>query len=118
MPRHQYKGACPICGGSSIRLIQDRYGYRYECDTCQASVGCHKGTTRPLGVLADEDTKKLRIKCHELFDKKWRNRRERNALYKQMADLMGISPESCHFALMSKEQLEKAVSILNDWRTE
>lgn len=114
MPRHQYKGACPICGSTSISLKLTAYGYAYECNVCHSTVGCHKGTSMPLGILADEETKKLRMQCHELFDKKWRNPRERKALYSQLADLLGISPGSCHFAMMDKELLRKALEIIKE----
>ena len=115
MPRHQYRGDCPICGSHEIDLVHTRYGYSYECRQCHATVGCHKGTARPLGILADKETKELRMECHELFDSKWRNPRERRALYKQLADLMGISPEDCHFGKMNKKQLWIALSIIKEF---
>ena len=57
---------CRYCGGI-IRLVPaaDVYGssterlgmqneYLYQCQNCNARVGCHKGTTRPLGDVANE----------------------------------------------------------------
>ena len=56
---------CRYCGGI-IRLVPaaDVYGssterlgmqseYLYQCQNCNARVGCHKGTTRPLGDVAN-----------------------------------------------------------------
>ena len=56
---------CRYCGGI-IRLVPaaDVYGssterlgmqneYLYQCQNCNARVGCHKGSTRPLGNLAN-----------------------------------------------------------------
>ena len=61
---------CRYCGGI-IRLVPaaDVYGssterlgmqneYLYQCQNCNARVGCHKGTTRPLGDVANEILKK------------------------------------------------------------
>ena len=65
---------CRYCGGI-IRLVPaaDVYGssterlgmqneYLYQCQNCNARVGCHKGTTRPLGDVANEI---LRLKLSE-----------------------------------------------------
>ena len=65
---------CRYCGGV-IRLVParkiygastDRLGLAgeniYLCQNCNARVGCHKGTNRPLGNVANEV---LRLKRRE-----------------------------------------------------
>ena len=98
------------------------FGPFYECGTCHARVGCHPGTVKPLGILADEETRKLRIACHWMFDHKghqpaWRSCRERNRRYARLVEIMGISVRQCHFAKMDKALLKKAMEILSkeDW---
>lgn len=67
---------CRYCGGI-IRLVPaaDVYGssterlgmqneYLYQCQNCNARVGCHKGTTRPLGDVANEILRLKRIEVH------------------------------------------------------
>lgn len=60
---------CRYCGGT-VRLVPASMVYGaaaakrlklesekfYQCQNCNARVGCHKGTTRPLGNLANEVT--------------------------------------------------------------
>ena len=74
---------CRYCGGI-IRLVPaaDVYGssterlgmqneYLYQCQNCNARVGCHKGTTRPLGDVANEILRLKRIEAHQVFDAYW-----------------------------------------------
>ena len=77
---------CRYCGGI-IRLVPaaDVYGssterlgmqneYLYQCQNCNARVGCHKGTTRPLGDVANEILRcyiwysiKTIVNCQQFF---------------------------------------------------
>ena len=65
---------CRYCGGV-IRLVParkiygastDRLGLSneniYLCQNCNARVGCHKGTNRPLGNVANEVLRLKRIR--------------------------------------------------------
>lgn len=55
---------CPYCGGrviftdSSAIYGGRSYGMIYLCTNCNASVGVHKGTRKPLGTLAQHRTQK------------------------------------------------------------
>ena len=70
---------CRYCGGI-IRLVPaaDVYGssterlgmqneYLYQCQNCNARVGCHKGTARPLGDVANEILRLKRIEAHQVL---------------------------------------------------
>lgn len=70
---------CRYCGGT-IRLVPaetvygastGRLGKRnekiYQCQNCNARVGCHKGTNRPLGNVANEMLRLKRIETHQIF---------------------------------------------------
>ena len=77
---------CRYCGGV-IRLVPAKavYGestgrlgmtgeYLYQCQNCNARVGCHKGTTRPLGNVANEVLRLKRMETHRVFDALWKRR--------------------------------------------
>ena len=77
---------CRYCGGP-VRLIPaslvfgastERLGQEnemlYQCQNCNARVGCHKGTTRPLGDVANEMLRLKRMETHRVFDEMWRRR--------------------------------------------
>lgn len=69
---------CRYCGGI-VRLVpaENVYGDSavrlalkgeklYQCQNCNARVGCHKGTVRPLGDLANEVLRLKRIETHQV----------------------------------------------------
>jgi hypothetical protein len=117
---------CNICGGS-VRLVNNetiygkpygKYPYVYYCSACGAYVGVHPDNS-PLGILADKEMRELRSRCHELFDKTWKNKTQRTINYGKLA--MKLRVRKAHFAWMSKEELRKAIKILeakNDKNTE
>ena len=43
------------------------------CRKCDAYVGCHNNTRRPLGTMANAETRVWRKKAHEIFDPLWKN---------------------------------------------
>ena len=77
---------CRYCGGV-IRLVsaQAVYGsavkrlglekeYIYQCQNCNARVGCHKGTKRPLGHVANETLRLKRMETHQVFAAFWKSK--------------------------------------------
>ncbi len=85
---------CRYCGGiirlvpaeTVYRISADRLGMKneniYQCQNCNARVGCHKGTNRPLGNVANEVLRLKRIETHQVFDSFWKQRHmSRTAAY-------------------------------------
>ena len=114
---------CNLCGGNVIYTTNDRIygkkygsGYCYLCTACGAYVGTHRPRPKEaLGILANERMKKGKRTCHEIFDKLWKNGRERRGLYAKLAEEMGIPVEMCHFGYFDMEQLKRAYKILKKW---
>lgn len=116
---------CNLCGGkviytSNARVYHGREygsGYCYLCLACGAYVGTHKPHPKEaLGLLADERMRKGKIMCHALFDAMWKGKkhekRERDALYRWLAEEMAIPVEDYHFGYFNIEQLRQAYRIL------
>ena len=115
---------CNLCGEkviftSNARIYGKEYGSGkcYLCTSCWAYVGTHK--PRPdeaMGILADAEMRQMKMKCHELFDKRWmaeRNRRKaRNKEYEALANYLGIPVEECHFGYFDMDMLNKAYDYL------
>lgn len=80
---------------------------------CGAYVGCHPYTSKALGTPADKALRMARNRAHELFDKLWlprQDRREARAeAYEWLREQMGMTPDQCHFGMMTPEQCEKAI---------
>lgn len=118
---------CPICGGKveyiRLRALYGDYlkygeksGFCYHCKNCDATVGTHKkNPTEALGLLANKETRGLRQRNHDMFDKFWKTKKERSVYYDKLAKEMGIAPEECHFAWFSKEELEQSYQIMLRW---
>lgn len=86
----------------------------YICPKCMAYVGCHPGTGRPLGSLANEETRTARARVHALFDPIWKSgAMSRKKAYKMLADALDVKKVDCHIGLMSKEVCEKAEKIIS-----
>ena len=71
---------CPYCGGDAKwcpnREIYGRnYGKSYMCyycKPCNAYVGCHNNTRKPLGTLANDELRSWRKKVHAKIDPLWK----------------------------------------------
>lgn len=108
---------CNICGGKVIytknSIVYGRElgsGYCYYCEQCGAYVGTHKPRPKEaLGILADKEMRELKIKAHSLFDKLQGTKTHK---YKWLAKQMNIMESQCHFGYMDKEQLLKAIKVL------
>ena len=103
---------CPYCN-SFIELKDSKvvygksYGLIYICSNfpkCDAYVGVHKGTEKPLGSLASRYLRGLRNECHKKFDTKWEDRKERKEAYKWLQSSMGLNKQKAHFAKFNEEQ--------------
>lgn len=70
--------SCPYCGNPT-KLVEDTqiygrsYGTKcYVCEPCGAWVGCHKGTDKALGRVANKELRQLKHQAHEAFDPLWK----------------------------------------------
>ena len=84
---------CPYCGKEAelidSSVIYGRsYGMAYICFDCDAYVGTHKGTEKPLGRLANAELRKWKMRAHDAFDPIWKSR-------KMSVRKRGIFKQSC-----------------------
>lgn len=115
---------CNLCGGKVVLIPNSQIygksygsGFCYFCTECGAYVGTH--TRRPfeaMGILADRDMRQMKMKCHEIFDQKWKGKKHkhhaRDLAYQRLAKKMKIDVADCHFGYMDMEQLNIAYKIL------
>jgi len=117
---------CNLCSGaveyiSNAKIYGREYGSGkcYLCTKCGAYVGTHKPRPKEaLGVLADEPMRALKISCHELFDARWQGKPnaagKRSALYRWLANKLGIDVSNCHFGHFDLPTLQRAHTILQE----
>lgn len=85
----------------------------YRCPSCGARVGCHPGTTKPLGNLVGAQERTWRMAAHEAFDKTWKTKRwgNRQQAYAKLAEFMALPPEKCHIGMFTVEQCKMVVEV-------
>lgn len=116
---------CPYCGELSKLVYGDVvYPHRgdlrnkpfYLCGPCKAWVGCHPGTTTPLGRLADAGLRKAKSAAHAAFDPFWRSgKMSRGTAYAKLGDELGIPREEVHIGMMDAERCRRVVEICTGW---
>ena len=117
---------CSYCGqltklvqGSKIYKVHNKpYSkkYFYHCQDCDAYVGCHRGTDKPLGTIANNRLRKLRKSCHDSFDKIWKNKHlSRSKAYKWLASELNIPTKQCHIGMFDEEMCMIAIEKSNQY---
>ncbi len=124
-----YHKKCNLCSGkvtyiSNSKIYGREYGSGkcYFCTNCGAYVGTHKPRPKEaLGILGNAKMRDMKMKCHELFDRKWKNEptsRKRNIArkeaYRQLAENLNIPYNECHFGYFDMDMLDKAYGILKE----
>lgn len=115
---------CPYCGrkaefvDSSI-IYGKSYGMIYLCRQDVAYVGVHKGTTKPLGRLANAQLRFWKKQAHAAFDPLWQRgpfHKHRNVAYDWLSQQMGIPREETHIGMFDIEQCKQVIRICNQRR--
>lgn len=123
---------CPYCGKlTKLVRCEQVYGEEvarkqriwnevmYSCDPCKATVGCHRGTSTPLGTPANRKLRALRRHVHVVFDARWQSgpvksrKKSRSRAYKWLAAQMGLTSEECHIGLFDERQCLKVLELCN-----
>ena len=113
---------CPYCKNQAEwvenkEIYGKNYGKSvmcYLCRDCDAYVGCHNNTRKPLGTIANKETRVWRMKAHSVFDPLWKNERRKNnqpeinreALYNRISSAFGYR---VHIAESNIEQCKKII---------
>ncbi len=115
---------CRYCGGkiemTDAREIYgdavERLGLEkekiYLCRTCNARVGCHKGTERPLGNVANEVLRLKRRETHDVFDAFWRRKGlSRTQAYQWLAEQLRLPESRAHNASFEMDECQRVIDL-------
>lgn len=115
---------CPYCAKKpeyvdSKVIYGTSYGMVYYCKECDAYVGVHRNSTKPLGRLANRELREAKKKAHFYFDQLWqraikegRKKYEaRNAAYKWLSTELNISLTYTHIGMFDVELCDKVIEI-------
>ena len=96
------------------------YGPTFVCVPCKAWVGCHPGTEKPLGGLANAELRAAKMAAHAAFDPLWRRKIERDgcskgharrAGYAWLAEQLGLPVEKTHIGYMNLDECRRVVEV-------
>lgn len=125
---------CPYCEEPAVFLASSAEVYRgrdfgplYICRRDGAWVGCHPGTTRALGRLANAELRKWKNEVHRVFDPVWQRRLKvkqavdpkytrahaRGGRYKKLGELLGIPKAEVHIGMFDVETCKRAIAIIS-----
>ena len=108
---------CQYCGGkvvkSKSRVLYGKGNETiYLCTTCNAYVGCYKGTDKPMGKVANTVLRLNRQFTHQVFDNFWKERGwTRSAAYRWLAKQMKLPAELAHIGGFEMEQCQRLISL-------
>lgn len=108
---------CPYCEQRAkfvdSKVIYGRsYGMVYYCKPCDAYVGVHKGTDKPLGRLANKELRRWKNAAHAAFDPVWQTgRMKRPQAYKWLSEQMGYAPEKTHIGMFDVHECKRVIQI-------
>lgn len=125
MPATTRVPCCPYCRRDA-RLVtgRDLFAHRpdladlmfWSCGRCDAYVGCHRNSPahKPLGSLADRETRQWRSRAHEAFDVYWKSgSMSRTQAYRLLADKLRLRRGRAHISWMDAEQCQAVVEVFN-----
>jgi len=101
---------CPYCGKGAIWTSNEvvygrRYGKSwmcYWCADCDAYVGCHNNTRKPLGTMANKELRQERMKTHAVIDLLWKSGKfKRKEVYRRLSEELG---HDVHIGGSTKEE--------------
>lgn len=112
---------CPYCSSFSEQVNGDIvYPHRkdlshltfYICKPCDAYVGCHGTSSKPLGRLANAELRKAKNAAHRAFDPIWKSKlMNRKQAYKWLAESLGVDGSDCHIGMFDVETCKKVESL-------
>jgi hypothetical protein len=116
---------CPYCKNrAKLFTSKEFYGTDYGtnmwvCEPCDARVGTNGNSTTPLGTLAKEELRQLRMECHKRFDILWKaskgkRRMTRTEAYQWLASKMSMSSKEAHIGLFDDMDCIRFLMILKE----
>lgn len=88
----------------------------WVCEPCDARVGTHPGTTKPLGLLVNDEGRRARMRAHRAFDRLWLDGlMTRSAAYRWLAEQLGMERRKTHIGYFTATQCERVERLATDY---
>lgn len=85
----------------------------WRCTPCEAYVGCHPGTDKPLGRLANAELRRAKQRAHAAFDPLWKSgTMRRKDAYAWLAGAIGVAKQNCHIGMFDVDACRATVAAV------
>lgn len=114
---------CPYCKKTAEwcenkKIYGKNYGKSYMCyycKNCDAYVGCHQNTRKPLGTMANKELRKWRIKTHSIIDPLWKSGKlKRHEVYKKLKKILGKEVHVGESDIDTCKKIINLIKIINE----
>lgn len=117
---------CPYCEKEAVFTTSEEFYGRdygtnlYVCRPCDARIGTHGRSDKPLGTLATLELRELRKQAHAVFDPLWKkNGKEklgmrRTEAYQWLQQVMNLSKKEAHIGKFNEAQCRKLIGIKSE----
>lgn len=119
---YEKKIICPYCKNIATLINGEKVypenknqhkNFFYECEPCEAFVGCHPNSTISLGTPAKIDLRQQRKLAHIYLDKVWESKiMTRSETYLALANYLGV--EEAHIGEMNLETCSKTIKFASE----
>ena len=112
--KKEYDVECRNCQvRTGLRFDVKRQCYIYFCPLCGATVGAHFSNLAPMGFPANREIRILRRQAHIMLNNTAKKLKlSTKDSYRWLSEQLHINNEDCHFGMMPKDTLEKAINIM------
>ena len=108
-----------FCNSQNVYGKGTDFGDIYLCTKCGAYVGCHKGTNKAYGRVAQKPLRNYRKEAHRLFDGMWQIKmrinpgmsktKARRKAYTWLSKEMGLPIELTHIGMFDIPQCQQVI---------
>ena len=113
---------CPYCHQSaefltSLAFYGKDYGTNlYICRPCDARVGTHGNSDKPLGTLANAELREWRKVAHQYFDRLWKDKwMTRTKAYTWLQRQMEMTKDEAHIGSFSIEECQRVIERVSNF---
>lgn len=96
---------CPYCKSKGILE-----GKKWTCPSCEdVSVGVYNGSTKPLGIMADTQTRQWRVRVHDELAYKWEIGSSKDEFYGWISNTLKRGNKPSTIANLNMEECQRLI---------
>lgn len=100
----------PICPYCKSKGVLDENKKKWSCPSCEdVSVGVYSGNLKPLGIMADTQTRQWRVRVHDELAYKWELGQTKSEYYGWISDTLKRGNKPSTIANLNEFECKKLI---------